>query len=111
MNILGCFVVFVSKEGGEGGGAGIQLIGDHHLHHGASVAGRRKGQRERLLLRGLPECRVMSLACVPISSTLLSEAEAAARVIIKSPPEEEGGREGRETLHYVAAGCSDGIIR
>lgn len=41
----------------------------------------------------LPECRIMSLTSFPLSSTVSSSFEAAL------------------DCHYIAAGCSDGLIR
>ena len=65
---------------------------------------RHKHRKQRVKFKPLdpevpPECRVMSLTSFPLASVLACQEK------------EEGQAATSQTLHYVAAGCSDAAVR
>ena len=81
-------------------GEDVTLEAELYLHRDSLKPGRGKGKAKH---KGLtselpPECRVMALVSFPLSELCISDME-------------RGICPHASALHYVAAGCSDAVIR
>ena len=85
-------------------GANCEASLGAELHlHGKQGAARRRHKASQQPATGFPpECRVMSLAAAPLSDLTPSSSSSSS----SSFPSSSSG-----CLHYLAVGCSDGIVR